>query len=127
MRDTRWSESEISAKLGLSIAVFREPIEERHLAQIREAGIKVVDDVGADRFGMIVDIGHTRDLDGINPFVKRDVARQTLAKCGSRVFHVHLHETFNLDKKPDHRPPKHKEGSTLCAWARNYRLGTVDC
>lgn len=227
MRDSQWSEEEIANRLGISVAVFREPIGEKQIAQIREAGItrielsinrgrvdyqssekvlalqnvckrygvqvvsvhgpfdlpygsedeserkhvvkesleairfaeemgasvyvahfghkdhskktvvelleqtqdldirlttenqtgqlldpfiKIVDDIGADRFGMIVDIGHTRDSDGINPFVKRAVARQTLAKCGSRVFHVHLHETFNLDKQADHRPPMHKDG-----------------
>ena len=28
-----------------------------------------VDHIGSDRFGMVVDIGHTRDADGINPFI----------------------------------------------------------
>ncbi|MGA1198948.1 MAG: sugar phosphate isomerase/epimerase family protein [Candidatus Latescibacterota bacterium] len=75
-----------------------------------EPYIKIVDNIASDRFGMIIDIGHARDDDGINPFVKHDVARQRLAQCGSRVKHVHLHETFDLDKKPDHRPPMHKNG-----------------
>lgn len=70
----------------------------------------VVDDIGSDRFGMTVDIGHPRDSDGINPFVKKEKARQALAKCGNRVFHVHLHETFDLKQKPDHRPPLHEDG-----------------
>ncbi len=70
----------------------------------------VVDDINSDRFGMIVDIGHTRDSDGINPFVKKEKARQTLAQCGNRVFHIHLHETFDLEQKADHRPPLHKNG-----------------
>jgi sugar phosphate isomerase/epimerase len=70
----------------------------------------VVDDIGSDRFGMTVDIGHHRDSDGINPFVKKEKARQALAECGRRVFHVHLHETFDLKQKPDHRPPLHEDG-----------------
>jgi sugar phosphate isomerase/epimerase len=75
-----------------------------------EPYMQIVDDVDSDRFGMIIDIGHARDEDGINPFVKRDVARQYLSKCGARVKHAHLHETFDLDKKQDHRPPMHKNG-----------------
>ena len=70
----------------------------------------IVDNIGSDRFGMAVDIGHTRDSDGINPFVKKEKARQTLAQCGDRVFHIHLHEIFNLEQKADHRPPLHKDG-----------------
>jgi sugar phosphate isomerase/epimerase len=237
---TQWSIEEINARLGISSAVFREPIGEKHISQIREAGItriefsinhkrvdyhnatqvstlknackhhgvrvvsvhgpfdlpylsedesdqkhvieeslcairfsaemgasiyvahfgyhdhskkivtellnqtqdldicmttenqtrqpldlymKVVDEVASSRFGMIVDIGHTRDSDGINPFVKRDVARKTIADCGDRVFHVHLHETFNLDKQPDHRPPMHKDG--IIEWGEVF-LGLKD-
>ena len=36
----------------------------------------IVDRVGSDRFGMIVDIGHTRDADGVNPFTKPEAARR---------------------------------------------------
>jgi len=75
-----------------------------------EPYMQIVDDIASNRFGMIIDIGHARDDDGINPFVKHNVARQRLAQCGTRVKHVHLHETFDLDKKPDHRPPMHKNG-----------------
>jgi sugar phosphate isomerase/epimerase len=69
-----------------------------------------VDDIKSHRFGMIVDIGHTRDSDGVNPFVKKKKARQTLAQCGDRVFHVHLHEVFDQDQRTDHNPPLHKDG-----------------
>ena len=69
-----------------------------------------VDDIGSDRFGMTVDIGHTRDSDGPNPFVKKDKARQTLAQCSGQVFHVHLHESFDLEQKADHWPPMHEDG-----------------
>ena len=70
----------------------------------------IVDDINSHRFGMTVDIGHTRDSDGINPFVKKERARQTLAQCGGRVFHIHLHEVFDQEQKPDHHPPLHKNG-----------------
>ncbi|MBT3601764.1 MAG: sugar phosphate isomerase/epimerase [Candidatus Latescibacteria bacterium] len=83
---------------------------ENQTNQPLEPYMDIVDAVDSDRFGMIIDIGHTRDDDGINPFVKHDVARSYLSKCKTRVKHVHLHETFDLDKRQDHRPPMHKEG-----------------
>ena len=57
----------------------------------------LVDRVGSDRFGMVVDLGHTRDEDGVNPFVKKDAARRTLAQCGDRLIHVHLHDWLDRD------------------------------
>ncbi|MBC8229225.1 sugar phosphate isomerase/epimerase [bacterium] len=78
----------------------------------------VVDDIGSDRFGITVDIGHTIDSDGINPFVKKENARQTLAQCGNRVFHIHLHEIFNLEQKADHRPPLHQDG--IAEWGEIF-------
>ena len=70
----------------------------------------IVDDIGSDRFGMTVDIGHTRDSDNINPFVKKEKACQTLVQCCDRVFHIHLHESFDLEQRADHRPPLHEDG-----------------
>jgi len=70
----------------------------------------VVDDIGSDRFGLTVDIGHARDDDGINPFVKEEKARHTLAQCGARVFHVHLHDIFDVPRNSDHSPPLHSDG-----------------
>jgi sugar phosphate isomerase/epimerase len=69
-----------------------------------------VDKIGSDRFGLTVDIGHIRDPDGVNPLVKKGRARDVFAKGGRRVWHVHLHETFRLKTKPDHRPPMHPDG-----------------
>ena len=57
----------------------------------------VVDEIGSDRFGMVVDVGHTRDEDGINPFIKPDRARETLAQCGPRLIHLHLHDFLERD------------------------------
>ena len=79
---------------------------------------QVVDEVGSERFGVILDIGHPRDPDGVNPFVKEDGARSPITNLGDRLFHVHLHETFNLDKKPDHRPPMHVDG--IIAWGEVF-------
>ena len=83
---------------------------ENQVGQNLQPYIDVVDAVDSDRYGMIVDIGHNRDGDGINPFVKKDRARQTLAQCGHRLRHIHLHETFDLEQKPDHWPPLHPDG-----------------
>ena len=57
----------------------------------------IVDRVGSDRFGMVVDVGHTRDEDGVNPFVKKDRARETMAQCGDRLIHLHLHDFIDRD------------------------------
>ena len=56
-----------------------------------------VDKVGSDRFGMVVDIGHTRDDDEVNPFIKAERARETMAQCGHRLFHLHLHDWVDRD------------------------------
>jgi len=69
-----------------------------------------VDRIGSERFGMTVDIGHARDPDGVNPFVKPGRAADVLALGGQRVWHLHLHDTFNLPTKPDHRAPLHPKG-----------------
>lgn len=72
--------------------------------------IAFVDDIGSDRFGMTVDVGHLRDNDGVNPFSRKDKARQTLVQCAHRVFHVHLHDSVDVKEKPDHRPPLSEGG-----------------
>ena len=65
-----------------------------------------VDKIGSDRCGMIVDIGHTRDADGVNPFIKKERARQTMAQCGKRLFHLQLHDFTDTD----HIAPFHVDG-----------------
>lgn len=59
-----------------------------------------VDHIGSDHFGMVVDIGHTRDTDGINPFIKKGRARETMALCEHRLFHIHLHDFADTDHYP---------------------------
>lgn len=70
----------------------------------------IVDKIGSDRFGLTVDIGHLRDPDGVNPLVKRGRAGEVFALGGRRIWHLHLHETFRLQTKPDHQPPMHPDG-----------------
>ena len=69
-----------------------------------------VDKIGSDRFGLTVDIGHIRDPDGVNPMVKKGRAADVLAEGGRRIRHLHLHDTFRLETKPDHRAPMHPDG-----------------
>jgi sugar phosphate isomerase/epimerase len=69
-----------------------------------------VDRIGSGRFGLTVDIGHARDPDGVNPFVKKGRAVEVLSLGGRRIWHLHLHDTFNLKTKPDHRAPMHADG-----------------
>jgi len=59
-----------------------------------------VDRIGSDRFGIVADIGHTRDEDRINPFIKKERARQTMALCGHRLLHLHLHDFLDADHYP---------------------------
>lgn len=76
-----------------------------------------VDRIGSDRLGMVVDIGHTRDPDGVNPFVKPGRAREALHACGRRLMHVHLHDFADAD----HYPP----GDGCIAWGDVF-LGLGD-
>ena len=61
----------------------------------------LVDRIGSDRFGVAIDIGHPRDTDGVNPFVKAGRARETIALCKGRLVHMHLHDFV----ESDHYPP----------------------
>jgi sugar phosphate isomerase/epimerase len=70
----------------------------------------IVDKIGSNRFGLTVDIGHIRDTDGINPLTKQDRAGEVFARGGRRVWHLHLHDTFRLKTRPDHRAPMHPDG-----------------
>ena len=75
-----------------------------------------VDRVGIERFGMIVDIGHTIDDDGINPMTKKERARKTIGICRDRLFHLHLHE---FQEGADHWPPFY--GESLIQWDELFK------
>lgn len=72
--------------------------------------IDLVDAVGSEQFKMLLDIGHARDLGGVNPFTKTNAARSALSQCGNRLCGLHLHETFPTETQRDHHPPMHKDG-----------------
>ncbi len=59
-----------------------------------------VDRIDCPRFGLTVDIGHTRDPDGINPFVKPQRAREVMASSEHRLVHLHLHDFVDADHYP---------------------------
>jgi sugar phosphate isomerase/epimerase len=61
---------------------------------------RFVDRIGSHRFGMVVDIGHTRDPDGVNPFIKSGRAYEAMACGGHRLFHLHLHDFASSDHYP---------------------------
>jgi len=69
-----------------------------------------VDKINSNQFGMTVDIGHIRDADGVNPFTRQGRAGEVFAQGGRRIWHLHLHDTFRLKTKPDHRAPMHPDG-----------------
>jgi len=84
-----------------------------------------VDKIGSKRFGLTVDIGHLRDPDGINPMIKQGRAAEVFAEGGKRVWHLHLHDTFNLETKPDHQAPMHPDG--LIEWGEVFAgLSAID-
>lgn len=83
-----------------------------------EEALSLVSEIDSDRFKMLLDIGHERDSDGVNPFVKKDRARAAVAQCGGRLGVVHLHETLPLERAPDHRAPLHEEG--LIEWCEVF-------
>ena len=56
-----------------------------------------VDRIGSARFGMAVDVGHATDPDGVNPFTNKEHARETMAQCGNRLIHLHLHDYTDTD------------------------------
>ena len=88
---------EMLAELGSS--PLRLTVENLPGDDLRDT-VAFVDKIGSEQFGITVDIGHPRDPDDINPFIKKDVARQTMAQCGKRLWHVHLHDFTDTDHIP---------------------------
>lgn len=83
-----------------------------------ERYLPVVEEIGAERFGLTLDVGHARDAEGRNPFARKHRARRALAQCGAGLLHLHLHETFDLEQKRDHWPPLHERG--IIAWGEVF-------
>ena len=60
----------------------------------------LVDRVGSERFGVTLDIGHERDEDGVDPFLKNGGAQRIIALCGQRLLHLHLHDFLDAGHYP---------------------------
>ena len=63
--------------------------------------LDLVDRIGDERFGLTLDIGHVRDADWVNPFIKNGGPGEVMAQCKGRLKHVHLHDFVDRD----HHPP----------------------
>jgi sugar phosphate isomerase/epimerase len=63
-----------------------------------------VDMFATDKFGITIDIGHTRvpEEDWLNPFTAPGRAKAIVELCGHRLIHMHIHDYF---ENADHRPP----------------------
>lgn len=59
--------------------------------------VQTAENIDSPKFGIAVDIGHTRDADGVNPFTKNGRARETLAQYGKHLRHLHLHDFIDRD------------------------------
>jgi len=112
----------VAAEMGASIFVahfntnkfaertVRETLDQLHGCSVRLTVENVtnlrdipalVDRIGSERFGVTLDIGHERDEDGVSPFLKDGGARRTVALCGRRLMHLHLHDFL----EGGHYPP----------------------
>ena len=59
-----------------------------------------VERIDSDRLGITLDIGHVRDPDGVNPFIKDGGAARAVTLCKGRLVHVHLHDFVDSDHYP---------------------------
>ena len=69
--------------------------------QMVEDRMKFLNQMDHPKVGMILDIGHVLDSEGLNPMTVRGGPTEVLRMCGSRLLHVHLHGF----KDVDHYPP----------------------
>ncbi len=64
--------------------------------------VAFLDRMDHPQVGMILDIGHERTPDGINPMTQPGGPTAILEKCGHRLRHLHLH---GFKDGADHHPP----------------------
>jgi sugar phosphate isomerase/epimerase len=69
------------------------------------------------RVGLILDIGHVRDSEGVNPMTVPGGPKRILEACADRLVHLHLHGF--VDGR-DHFPPL-TEGDAI-QWVELFRL-----
>ena len=67
-----------------------------------EDRVDLIGKIDHPRVGMILDIGHVRDEDGVNPMTLSGGPTRVLEQCGHCLRHVHLH---GFKEGVDHFPP----------------------
>jgi len=67
-----------------------------------EERVAFLDAMDHPQVGMILDIGHVRDAEGVNPMTLPGGPTQVLELCGHRLRHLHLH---GFKDGRDHFPP----------------------
>lgn len=76
-----------------------------------------LDEIDHPQVGMILDIGHVRTPDGVNPMTLPGGPTRVLELCGRRLRHVHLH---GFKEGVDHFPPI-VEGDGI-QWVELFRM-----
>ena len=82
-----------------------------------EDRIAFLDQMDHPQVGMILDIGHVRNQDGINPMTLPGGPTEVLQLCGHRLRHIHLH---GFKDGRDHHPPL-CEGDEI-QWLELFRM-----
>ncbi|MBT4497538.1 MAG: sugar phosphate isomerase/epimerase, partial [Gemmatimonadetes bacterium] len=67
-----------------------------------EDRVRFLDALDHPQVGMILDIGHVRDENGVNPMSLSGGPTRVLKLCGHRLRHIHLH---GFREGRDHFPP----------------------
>lgn len=67
-----------------------------------QACIDWIDAIGHPQIGMILDVGHERNVSGQNPMTLPGEPTQILCGIGHRLHHIHLHD---FAEGRDHHPP----------------------
>ncbi len=67
-----------------------------------EERVQFLDEIDLPHAGMILDVGHVLDTDGVNPMTVPGGPTRVLEMCGHRLRHVHLH---GFKEGRDHFPP----------------------
>ena len=82
-----------------------------------EDRVRFLDALDHPQVGMILDIGHVRNEDGVNPMSLSGGPTRVLELCGHRLRHVHLH---GFKEGKDHFPPL-VEGDEI-QWRELFRM-----
>jgi len=82
-----------------------------------EDRIRFLNELDHPQAGMILDIGHVRDGDGVNPMTVPGGPTRVLGICGGHLRHVHLH---GFKDGKDHHPPL-VEGDGI-QWVELFRM-----